>query len=228
MSDEIPIGPNPCRACGGEYGQHQPDCRLKATSTESETPRTDAEAVGACGIHSPEMVRSVFARQLEQELSEANSKVQHLLDHCQDAECSVCAEIVCKHHEPLHFHHDGCPSCESNPSAEQIGKAWLENSSLDRWFPITAEELARLKSAIAAHRAQKADDRCIEDDDRLYAAAGLPPCDRRVGSKEDMLKNCARFIERRCEAGGWKSYLELEAEIDALKNELSEFKTPIG
>src|SRR5262245_742707 len=41
----------------------------------------------------------------------------------------------------------------------------------------------RLHDAIAAHHAQKADDRCIEDDDRLYAAAGLPPCDRRVGDK---------------------------------------------
>lgn len=27
-----------------------------------------------------------------------------------------------------------------------IGKAWLEDSSLERWFPFTADELARLKS----------------------------------------------------------------------------------
>ena len=39
----------------------------------------------------------------------------------------------------------------------------------------------RLKLAILDHHDQKADDRCIEDDDRLYAAAGLSPCDRRVG-----------------------------------------------
>lgn len=26
MSDELPIGPNPCCHCGGEYGEHQPDC----------------------------------------------------------------------------------------------------------------------------------------------------------------------------------------------------------
>lgn len=74
--------------------------------------------------------------------------------------------------------------------------------------------LNALKSAIAEHHNQKADDRCIEDDDRIYAAVGLPPCDRRVGSKEQMLANCARFIERRCEAGGWKSYQELERERD--------------
>jgi len=85
---------------------------------------------------------------LESELAEANSKIQHLLNHCQDGECSVCAEIVCKHHEPLHFHHDGCPACEYAPSAEQIGKAWLANSSLERWFPITAEELERLREEV--------------------------------------------------------------------------------
>ena len=69
-----------------------------------------------------------------------------------------------------------------------------------------------LLAAIKLHHAQKADDRCFEDDDALYAAAGLPPCDRRVGNKGDMLENCRRFIERRCEGGGWKSYAELEAE----------------
>ena len=75
----------------------------------------------------------------------------------------------------------------------------------------------KLRAAIAEHHSQKADDRCIEDDDRLYAAAGLPPCDRRVGDKAAMLANCARFIERRCEGGGWPSYRELEAERDRLR-----------
>lgn len=27
MSDEIPIGPNPCPSCGMEYGQHITGCR---------------------------------------------------------------------------------------------------------------------------------------------------------------------------------------------------------
>jgi|AGTN01.3.fsa_nt_gi hypothetical protein len=74
-------------------------------------------------------------------------------------------------------------------------------------------ERDRLLDAIKAHHAQKADDRCVEDDDRLYEAAGLPPCDRRVGDKFAMIQNCARFIESRCEGGGpWKSYAEMEAE----------------
>lgn len=157
MRDEIPIGPNPCHWCGGEYGQHYPVCRLNA----SDTLRTDAEAISSCGIHSPEMVRSVFARQLERELNQ--------------------------------------------------WKNWHEQTRLGG--QALAAERDKLLAAISEHHAQKADDRCVLDDDRLYAAAGLPPCDRRVGSKEDMLKNCARFIDRRCESGGWKSYIELEAEL---------------
>jgi DNA repair exonuclease SbcCD ATPase subunit len=50
-------------------------------------------------------------RRLESELAEANKKIQLLLDHCQDAECPVCSQIICKHHDSMHFHHDGCPSC---------------------------------------------------------------------------------------------------------------------
>lgn len=76
-------------------------------------------------------------------------------------------------------------------------------------------EVERLRAAIAKHRSQKADDRCIEDDDELYAALGDGiKCDRRVGDKIAMLHNCERFITRRCEGGGWLSYVELEAERD--------------
>lgn len=78
-------------------------------------------------------------------------------------------------------------------------------------------EVVRLREAIARHHAQKADDRCVFDDDELYAAAGLPPVDRRVGDKAAMLRNCERFIERRCEGGGWPSYAELEAENTRLR-----------
>jgi HEPN domain-containing protein len=77
------------------------------------------------------------------------------------------------------------------------------------------EERDRLRAAIAKHRSQKADDRCIEDDDELYAALGDGvKCDRRVGDKAAMLANCKRFIERRCEGGHWPSYAEVEAERD--------------
>lgn len=74
-------------------------------------------------------------------------------------------------------------------------------------------ERDKLRAAIADHHSQKADDRCFLDDDKLYEAAGLPAVDRRVGDKEAMLKNCARFLDKRCEAGGWPTYRELEQQI---------------
>lgn len=30
---------------------------------------------------------------------------------CSDAECRSCSILVCPHSDPMHFHHDGCPSC---------------------------------------------------------------------------------------------------------------------
>ncbi len=32
-------------------------------------------------------------------------------NECADAECLVCGIRDCPHGEPLHYHHDGCPSC---------------------------------------------------------------------------------------------------------------------
>ena len=89
-----------------------------------------------------------------------------------------------------------------------------------------SHRIKELEDAIKEHRAQKADDRCIEDDDKLYAVLGDGiKCDRRVGNKEEMLKNCARFIENRCQQGGWKTYQELEKENKKLKEELWEIHT---
>lgn len=74
-----------------------------------------------------------------------------------------------------------------------------------------------LESAIREHRDQRADDRCIEDDDRLYASLGDGiQCDRRVGDKGAMLENCRRFISQRCESGQWKSYADLERDVRQL------------
>ena len=79
------------------------------------------------------------------------------------------------------------------------------------------QEVQRLRGAIITHHSQKADDWCYEDDDWLYEEAGLPPVDRRVGDPFKMLKNCIRFIENRCEGGGWSSYAELEEKIRDLQ-----------
>ncbi len=89
--------------------------------------------------------------------------------------------------------------------------------------PALVAEVRRMKDAIRQHHAYHADDRCIEDDDALYAAAGLPPCDRRVGDKAAMLRNCERFVTQRCEGGGpWRTYEELEKDNARLYNLLAE------
>lgn len=84
------------------------------------------------------------------------------------------------------------------------------------------DENVKMRAAIKEHHAQRADDRCVEDDDRLYAAAGLSKCDRRVGDKFAMLKNCLRFIENRCEGGGpWRTYAQLEEDVRRLRAALA-------
>ncbi len=123
--------------------------------------------------------------------------------------------------------HGGFRLDEALTLSEALGE--FGTATIDRvWHPGEAGSSGResLAEAIREHRRQKADDRCIEDDDRLYAALGDGiKCDRRVGSKEEMLKSCARFIDRRCEAGTWPTYSELEAERDALKIEAERLRT---
>lgn len=104
------------------------------------------------------------------------------------------------------------------------GTIAAKHAELEKQLADAKESEKKLRDAITEHHAQKADDRCIEDDDKLYAAAGLPPCDRRVGDKTAMLENCKRFIERRCESGGWASYAELEKQLAAAKEELKTLK----
>lgn len=91
---------------------------------------------------------------------------------------------------------------------------------LERHIDPLVKRIAVLEEAIKSHRSQKADDRCILDDDTLYEVLGDGiKCDRRVGDKAAMLKNCQRFIEHRCEAGGWPTYQQLEARIAELEKQ---------
>lgn len=51
--------------------------------------------------------------------AEMHGTIDKLLAHCGDPECMECGAIVCPHGEPLHFHHDGCPSCTLDDDDEQ-------------------------------------------------------------------------------------------------------------
>jgi hypothetical protein len=89
------------------------------------------------------------------------------------------------------------------------------------------QALADLAAAIRLHREQRSDDRCWEDDTRLYAALGDGNLgDNHVGDKDAMLANCRRFIENRCAGGKWPTYAELEADRDKWRDLYTAAKTP--
>ena len=80
-----------------------------------------------------------------------------------------------------------------------------------------AEENAELRKAIEDHRAQRLDDRCWMDDQALYAVLKDGNLgDNSVPPEDKMLENCRRYIARRCNAGNWKSYQELEAALELI------------
>lgn len=47
----------------------------------------------------------------EMETFGPSPELDEALATCHDAECAECSRIVCPHGDPMHFHHDGCPSC---------------------------------------------------------------------------------------------------------------------
>ena len=53
------------------------------------------------------------------EIARLHGVIDKLLAHCPDGECHECGAAVCPHADPLHFHHDGCPSCAQAEEAEQ-------------------------------------------------------------------------------------------------------------
>ena len=49
----------------------------------------------------------------------------------QFGECSICGVICCPHGEPMHFHHDGCPSCAA-PEPYTQEQVDIMNEALER------------------------------------------------------------------------------------------------
>lgn len=95
--------------------------------------------------------------------------------------------------------------------SRELNKAEAKNKEL-------TDTVDQLREAIEEHRAQKADDRCWMDDQRLYAVLNDGNLgDNRVGDKAAMMINCARFIENRCVGGTWKTYEQLETEKSDLE-----------
>lgn len=59
-----------------------------------------------------------------------NDRLDKLLNHCNDAECEECSKLICPFKDPLHFHHDGCPSCHNVPK-EHINKEFEISKSIE-------------------------------------------------------------------------------------------------
>lgn len=104
-------------------------------------------------------------------------------------------------------------------------KNWLDSQNSDLYpYEIHAiqnliDRCKELENAIRKHRDQIADDRCVFDDEELYEVLGEEiKCDRRVGSKEQMLENCRRFIDNRCEGGHWPTYKQLHDSLLKIKS----------
>lgn len=67
---------------------------------------------GNCkAFHEDASIELGMMRQHLAKIALMHSQIQALLEYCPDAECAACGEIMCPHGDPLHYHHDGCPSC---------------------------------------------------------------------------------------------------------------------
>ncbi|MDO8610117.1 MAG: hypothetical protein Q7R95_06185 [bacterium] len=89
------------------------------------------------------------------------------------------------------------------------------------------ERILELETAIREHRGQRLDDRCFLDDQELYKVLNEPiPEDyNAIPPIDKMLKNCERYLKQRCNPNEkWKTYEELEKEIEILKNRIKELE----
>ena len=50
-----------------------------------------------------------------------HEQINELLKHCNKdgGECFICSTIICPFKDELHFHHDGCPSCDNCPEEQR-------------------------------------------------------------------------------------------------------------
>lgn len=76
-------------------------------------------------------------------------------------------------------------------------------------LPYSDEFVFSLMQTIYDAHKQRADDICWMDMVKIFAAAGLPAPDPRIGDPVAMKKNCGRFVDTLQAGGPWKSYAEL-------------------
>lgn len=56
---------------------------------------------------------TVAKREYDEQPSIARANyVCSILCQCNREECEECSKVMCPSHDPLHYHHDGCPTCD--------------------------------------------------------------------------------------------------------------------
>lgn len=82
---------------------------------------------------------------------------------------------------------------EPQVTNEEIGKAWRENSSLERWFPITAERIAQLEAE--NKRLRQAIESAVTD--MQEAVTGLYGIDTVDGQQTKEVKRLENILQGR-------------------------------
>lgn len=99
------------------------ECRKQRNDalTMEEHYKQRAETAESALLQAREDAQSLGMRLMRKAEECALYQVQldELLAHCPNAECAVCASIICPHRDRLHFHHDGCPTCAQADAARQ-------------------------------------------------------------------------------------------------------------
>lgn len=96
---------------------------------------------------------------------------------------------------------------EAGPDDAEIGRQWRENSSLKKWFPVTAERLAALEAENAALK-----------HDLQYARDGLIRGRSRMREDNEHLRAAlSELLACHTESAGWSmSMLTDRAEFDTM------------
>ncbi len=58
------------------------------------------------------------AAKAEAEVERLRAVIKHRSGVCRDVECWMCSMKRCPNFDPMHFHHDGCPSCIDRKALE--------------------------------------------------------------------------------------------------------------
>lgn len=64
-------------------------------------------------------------RELYEEFEHISQQHVNAVTQCGECdECMFCGFYYCQYNDPLHFHHDGCPSCWSQENTERVNLAF--------------------------------------------------------------------------------------------------------